>query len=100
MPAVTVERDAVLLQHRAAYDAAFQETLNKPGDPAANVRFAELAIQAGDYHGAIAALERLEELRDRLQEAVAQGRIPRRLRKSLEDGSTPRLNGIATDPRD
>ena len=44
---------------RAAYEAAFQETLNKPGDPAANVRFAELAIQAGDYHGAIAALERL-----------------------------------------
>ena len=48
----------------------------------------------------VAAHERLEELRDQLQEAVAH-RISRRLRKRLEeDGSTPRLNAIATDPRD
>ncbi len=44
---------------RAAYDAAFQETLRKPADPTVLVRFAELAVQVGDLEGAISALERL-----------------------------------------
>jgi hypothetical protein len=44
---------------KAAYDAAFQDTLNKPTDPRVLVRFAELAVQMGDLKGAIAALERL-----------------------------------------
>ena len=33
----------------------------------------------------VAAFERLEELRDQLQEAIAQGRISRKVRRSLED---------------
>ena len=44
---------------RAAYDAAFQETLKKPQDPATLVRYADLAVQVGDIEGAISALERL-----------------------------------------
>lgn len=44
---------------RAAYDAAFQETLRKPSDPATLVAFAEIAIKAGDLEGAISALDRL-----------------------------------------
>lgn len=49
----------------------------------------------------VAAFERLEELRDQLQEAIAQGRISRKVRRSLEDEVLlPRLSGIATDPRD
>ncbi len=44
---------------RAAYNAAFQEMLNKPTDPATVVRFAQRAEQAGDLKGAIAAYERL-----------------------------------------
>jgi hypothetical protein len=44
---------------RAAYNAAFQDMLNKPLDPATVVRFVGLAEQVGDIKGAIAALERL-----------------------------------------
>ena len=44
---------------RAAYDAAFRDTLKKPSDPRTLVRFAELAVQVGDLEGAISALERL-----------------------------------------
>jgi hypothetical protein len=44
---------------RAAYNAAFQDMLNKPSDPATVVRFVALAERVGDFKGAIAALERL-----------------------------------------
>jgi Flp pilus assembly protein TadD len=44
---------------RAEYDAAFQQTLQKPSDPPTLVKFAELAVQVGDIEGAISALERL-----------------------------------------
>ena len=44
---------------RAAYDAAFQETLRKPADPATLIAFAEIAIKTGDLEGAISALDRL-----------------------------------------
>jgi tetratricopeptide (TPR) repeat protein len=44
---------------RAAYDAAFEETLRKPADPATLLRYAELAVQVGNIEGAISALERL-----------------------------------------
>lgn len=44
---------------RAAYDAAFQETLRKPSDPATLIAFAEIAIKTGDLEGAISALDRL-----------------------------------------
>ena len=41
------------------YDAAFQETLNKPADLDVLFRFAGLASQTGDLEGAISALERM-----------------------------------------
>ena len=41
------------------YDAAFQETLNKPADLDVLFRFAGLATQIGDLEGAISALERM-----------------------------------------
>lgn len=44
---------------RAAYDAAFQDSLRNPADPATIIRYAEAAIKIGDLEGAIAALERL-----------------------------------------
>jgi Tetratricopeptide repeat len=44
---------------RAAYDKAFDESLDKPSDPDVLAKFAELAIQVGDVEGAISALERL-----------------------------------------
>lgn len=44
---------------RADYDAAFQETLDKPSDPDVLVKFAQLAVEFGDIEGAISALERL-----------------------------------------
>ncbi len=44
---------------RAAYDQAFQQSLEKPSDPATLVHFAELAVDIGDIEGAISALERL-----------------------------------------
>lgn len=44
---------------QADYDAAFQETLKKPADPATLVRYAELAVKIGNLEGAISALERL-----------------------------------------
>jgi len=58
MPAVA-QQPTVSAETRAAYDAAFNETLNKPADPATLVRFADLAVQVGDLEGAISALERL-----------------------------------------
>lgn len=44
---------------RAAYDAAFQESLRNPADPHTIVRYAEAALKIGDLEGGIAALERL-----------------------------------------
>lgn len=44
---------------RAAYDKAFQETLEKPSDPETLAKFADLAVKVGDIEGAISALERL-----------------------------------------
>jgi Flp pilus assembly protein TadD len=44
---------------RAAYDAAFQATLDNPSDPDVLVKFAELAVEFGDIEGAVSALERL-----------------------------------------
>ncbi len=44
---------------RAAYDAAFQATLQNPADPQVLVKFAEVAVKYGDIEGAISALERL-----------------------------------------
>ena len=44
---------------RAAYDKAFDESLDKPSDPDVLAKFAELAVQVGDVEGAISALERL-----------------------------------------
>jgi len=44
---------------RAAYEQAFQLSLQNPADPPTLARFAELAIQIGDMEGAISALERL-----------------------------------------
>ena len=54
-PATTEPTDEM----RKAYDAAFQETLRKPSDPATLVAFAEIAIKTGDLEGAISALDRL-----------------------------------------
>lgn len=44
---------------RAAYDEAFQATLEKPSDPETLAKFADLAVKVGDIEGAISALERL-----------------------------------------
>ena len=44
---------------RLLYDAAFQETLRKPADPATLVAFAEIAVKVGDLESAISALDRL-----------------------------------------
>lgn len=56
------QRDAAFVptyEMRAAYNAAFQETLRKPSDPATLIAFAEIAINMGDLEGAISALDRL-----------------------------------------
>lgn len=55
----TSKPDAKSLEQRAAYDVAFQETLDKPSDPAVLVKFAKIAVTLGDVEGAISALERL-----------------------------------------
>ena len=47
------------MQQRAAYETAFQASLQRPSDPDTLARFAELAVQVGDIEGAISALERL-----------------------------------------
>lgn len=44
---------------RAKYEAAFNESLEKPADPDVLVNFAEAAVEFGDIEGAISALERL-----------------------------------------
>ena len=41
------------------YDAAFQEMLKRPADLEVLFRFAAIATRAGDYEGAISALERM-----------------------------------------
>ncbi|MBN9090435.1 MAG: tetratricopeptide repeat protein [Reyranella sp.] len=41
------------------YRAAFEEMLRKPADPPTLLRYAELAVKAGNLEGAISALERL-----------------------------------------
>ena len=46
-------------EQRAAYDKAFQATLEKPSDPETLARYADLAVKVGDIEGAISALERL-----------------------------------------
>lgn len=53
------QQSIVSEQTRAAYDAAFQETLRNPGDPTTLLRYADLAVQVGDLEAAISALERL-----------------------------------------
>jgi Flp pilus assembly protein TadD len=49
----------VSAEDKAAYDAAFQDSLAKPADPDTLVKFATLAVKIGDLEGAISALERL-----------------------------------------
>jgi Tetratricopeptide repeat len=44
---------------RIAYDAAFQDSLKNPSDPATVLRYAEAAVKVNDLEGAISALERL-----------------------------------------
>lgn len=44
---------------RLAYDAAFQDSLRNPADPATVLRYAEAAVKVNDFEGAISALERL-----------------------------------------
>jgi hypothetical protein len=44
---------------RAAFDAAFRETLRNPSDPQTIVRYADLAVKVGDLEAAVTALERL-----------------------------------------
>ena len=46
-------------EERAAYDKAFQASLEKPSDPETLAKFADLAVKVGDIEGAISALERL-----------------------------------------
>ena len=58
-PAPAAAPRQVSAADRAAYDAAFQESLRNPVDPPTLVRYAEAAIKIGDLEGAIAALERL-----------------------------------------
>jgi hypothetical protein len=53
-PATPVSADT-----RAAFDAAFQETLRKPSDPTTLIRYAELAVKVGDLEAAVTALERM-----------------------------------------
>ncbi|MDP2374555.1 tetratricopeptide repeat protein [Reyranella sp.] len=56
---VAAQQPAPVTDTRAAYDAAFEETLRKPADPPTLLRYAELAVQIGNLEGAISALERL-----------------------------------------
>lgn len=56
---VAAQQTTPSTQTRAAYDAAFQDTLRNPTDPPTLVRYADLAVQVGDIEGAISALERL-----------------------------------------
>lgn len=56
---VAAQQTTPVADTRAAYDAAFEETLRKPADPPTLLRYAELAVQVGDFEGAISALERL-----------------------------------------
>lgn len=56
---VAAQQAAPVTDPRAAYDAAFEETLRKPADPPTLLRYAELAVQVGNLEGAISALERL-----------------------------------------
>ena len=46
-------------ERRAAYEQAFQLTMQNPSDPPTLAKFAEIAIEVGDIEGAISALERL-----------------------------------------
>ncbi len=59
IPAAAQQPPTPSEQTRAAYDAAFQETLKNPTDPATLIRYAGLAVQVGDIEAAISALERL-----------------------------------------
>jgi tetratricopeptide (TPR) repeat protein len=56
---VAAQQSTPVADTRAAYDAAFEETLRKPADPPTLLRYAELAVQVGNLEGAISALERL-----------------------------------------
>ncbi|OFW98247.1 MAG: hypothetical protein A3D94_16830 [Alphaproteobacteria bacterium RIFCSPHIGHO2_12_FULL_66_14] len=56
---VAAQQPVPVTDTRAAYDAAFEETLRKPADPQTLLRYAELAVQVGNLEGAISALERL-----------------------------------------
>ena len=57
-PAATVAPN-LKVGYGPAYDAAFGEMLADPANPEKLYRFSEVALQAGDLYGAIAALERL-----------------------------------------
>src|SRR5438876_741068 len=46
-------------RYRALYDSAFGATYAKPGDLQAVLEFAKIAALAGDFEGAIGALERV-----------------------------------------
>ena len=59
LPAAAQQPSSPSEQTRAAYDAAFQEALKNPTDPATLIRYADLAVQVGDIEAAISALERL-----------------------------------------
>ena len=58
-PASSAPPASVSPEVRAAYDAAFERSLEKPADPQTLIEFAEAAVQFGDLEGAISALERL-----------------------------------------
>lgn len=59
LQAVPEQQPAPTPEMQAAYDAAFKETLAKPADPETLAKYANAAVQVGDYEGAISALERL-----------------------------------------
>jgi uncharacterized protein HemY len=81
---------------RAAYEVAFQQTLEKPADPQTLVTFAELAVQYGDIEGAISALERLLLLdADQPEVRLELGVLYFRLR-SLEAARTYLESAIAS----
>lgn len=57
--AVAQTRETPTPELKSQYDAAFQETLDKPGDLDVLFKYAGLANRMGDYEGAISALERM-----------------------------------------
>src|SRR5262245_21642640 len=58
-PAFAQGQDSPSPELKKQYDAAFEETLTKPGDLDVLFKYAGLANQMGDYEGAVSALERM-----------------------------------------